>query len=257
MALPATAGWCQDGLVTTTASTLPDQLRAASRRLVRTVDAMSDADWAAPSLLPRWSRAHVVAHLALNAEGLAGAVTGAVEGRAVPMYRSDRARDGDIEALAAAGPDAVRDRLFAGVTLLGEAVQSLDEAPAAVAETFVDRTPEASVRFPVGRVAAMRLREVEIHHVDLDRGYSPADWPEEFARALLEETAQRHDDGLVATLVAGDLDWTRRLGPDTAGTGPTISGPAHGLAWWLTGRAPYPGAEVTSHDGVLPRIEGM
>ena len=53
-------------------------------------------------------------------------------------------------------------------------------------------------------------------------------------------------------LVSTDRDWTG----GTVG-GPTVSGPTHGLAWWLTGRAPYPGAEVTSDDGVLPGIEGM
>jgi maleylpyruvate isomerase len=104
----------------------------------------------------------------------------------------------------------------------------------------------------------MRLREVEIHHADLDLGYSPTDWPEEFARALLEQTAQRHERDVTATLVATDLDWTRRLGAgDPASPGPTVSGPVRGLAWWLTGRAPFPGAEVTSDGGPLPGIEGM
>src|SRR3954447_6053900 len=41
---------------------LPD----ASARLVRTVDGFHGDDWRAPSLLPGWTRAHVVAHLGLN-----------------------------------------------------------------------------------------------------------------------------------------------------------------------------------------------
>ena len=45
-------------------------LRDADHRLVRTVDGLSDEQLAAPSLLPGWTRAHVVAHLALNAEAL-------------------------------------------------------------------------------------------------------------------------------------------------------------------------------------------
>ncbi|WGL54215.1 maleylpyruvate isomerase family mycothiol-dependent enzyme [Nocardioides sp. BP30] len=234
------------------AATEADQLRAASRRLVRTVDALSDDDWAAPSRLPGWSRAHVVAHLALNAEGLAGAVTGAVEGRPVPMYVSDERRDGDIEALAVAAPDRLRDRLFGGVTTLLQALALLAQAPEEVDAAMIDRTPGGR-RFPVARVATMRWREVEIHHVDLGRGYSPADWPAEFSRALLEETARRHRDTVDATVVATDLDWTLPLGSGR----PTVTGAAHGLAWWLTGRAPYPGAEVTSESGVLPRIEAM
>ena len=52
-------------------------LDAGTRRLVRTVDALDDEQWPQPSLLPGWSRAHVVAHLLLNAEALAGALEAA------------------------------------------------------------------------------------------------------------------------------------------------------------------------------------
>ena len=81
-----------------------DGLVEATQRLVRTVDSLSDDDLAAPSVLPGWSRAHVVAHLTLNAEGLAGVLAGVVEGEDVPMYRSQEDRDADIEELAAGAP---------------------------------------------------------------------------------------------------------------------------------------------------------
>ena len=77
-------------------------LPEATQRLVRTVDGLDDAALAAPSGLPDWTRAHVVAHLALNAEGLARVLTSRTEGRPTSMYRSDEARDGDIDDLAAA-----------------------------------------------------------------------------------------------------------------------------------------------------------
>jgi maleylpyruvate isomerase len=230
-----------------------DQLRAATRRLVRTVDALTDDDWAAPSLLPTWTRAHVVAHLALNAEAYAGALLGLLEGQRVPMYASDERRDADIADLATETPTGLRDRLFASVTRLSDVLGTLDADPSALAGAIVDRTPDGSRRFPAEHVGAMRLREVEIHHADLGCAYSPTDWPGEFSRALLEETSHRHQDSVNATLVATDLDWSLRLGNGY----PTVTGPAHGLAWWLTGRTPYPGAEVTSDDGVLPRIEGL
>ena len=50
-------------------------LPEATQRLVRTVDGLDDDALAAPSGLPDWTRAHVVAHLALNAEGLASVLT--------------------------------------------------------------------------------------------------------------------------------------------------------------------------------------
>ncbi len=46
-----------------------EELAAATRRLIRTVDGMAETAYAEPSLLPDWTRGDVVAHLALNAEG--------------------------------------------------------------------------------------------------------------------------------------------------------------------------------------------
>ncbi len=73
-------------------------IEAASDRLLATVDALSDDQLRAPSVLPDWSRGHVVAHLVLNAEGLAGALTGLAAGEPTPIYASGEARDADIES---------------------------------------------------------------------------------------------------------------------------------------------------------------
>ena len=71
---------------------LADLLADADQALVRTVDGLHDEAYAEPSLLPDWSRAHVVAHLTLNAEGLAGVLHGAHLGQPRPMYASLEAR---------------------------------------------------------------------------------------------------------------------------------------------------------------------
>ncbi len=71
---------------------------------MRTVDSLAPEAWARPSLLPGWQVAHVVAHVALNAEALAGVIVGSVERRPVTMYASLEARDEDIGRLAARGP---------------------------------------------------------------------------------------------------------------------------------------------------------
>lgn len=49
---------------------LLELLTAADHRLVRTVDSLPVGAYAVPSGLPGWTRGHVVAHLALNAEAL-------------------------------------------------------------------------------------------------------------------------------------------------------------------------------------------
>jgi maleylpyruvate isomerase len=41
--------------------------------------------------------------------------------------------------------------------------------------------------FPAEEVLVRRLVELELHHVDLDIGYGPADWPPLFAGLELPE----------------------------------------------------------------------
>ena len=229
-------------------------VRTASQRLVRTVDSLDDDAWALSSLLPGWSVAHVAAHLALNAEALTGVLVGIVEGEPVTMYASVEARDADIEELAKAEPAQIRDRVMASVTTFEDAVHAL---PADRAGTVIERTPGAAMTFPAGAVASMRLREVEIHHADLGAaltgGYSPADWPAEFTVVLLDHQVKRYD-GPGFRAEATDLGRTWEFGTP----GPTVSGTGHELAWWGTGRAPYPGTTgPVSDDGVLPGIEEM
>jgi len=221
-------------------------LESATRRLVRSVDAMTDAHFAEPSLLPGWTRGHVVAHLVLNAEGLAGALEGVREERAVPMYASQEARDGDIEELSGADPAMLRDRLLASTTAIHDAVEDLPED---LYGGRIERTPGSDRTFSAGRVGEMRLREVEIHHADLDLAYTCADWPSTFTVLLLDNRGGVHD-GAPFTAQAVDLGRSWKYGE---GDGPTVTGPGSLLAWWATGRDPGDG--LTSDDGELPRME--
>lgn len=222
-----------------------DLLPDATRRLVRAVDALADTDFAAPSGCAGWTRAHLVAHLALNAEGLAGALTGVVDGSPVPMYASNEQRDADITELGSASPTVLRSRLLGACTDLADAYAAL---PADARGTRIDRTPGGQV-FAAGAVPLMRLREVEIHHADLFVGYGPADWSAGFATLLLDNIARR---GSAPPLVAHavDLDRTWTIGEG----GPTVHGTAADLGWWLTGRGD--GSALTSDRGELPQIGG-
>jgi maleylpyruvate isomerase len=224
-------------------------LESATRRLVRTVDAMADFQFAEPSLLPGWSRGHVVAHLVLNAEGLAGALEGVRGGRAVAMYASQEARGGEIEELSGAKPAVLRDRLLASTTAIHDGVEELPEELYAAR---VERTPGSERTFTAGRVGEMRLREVEIHHADLDLAYTCAEWPSDFTVLLLDNRSTVHH-GPPFTAHAVDLGRSWSFGPADGQDGPTVSGPGPLLAWWATGRDP--GDVLTSDDGVLPRME--
>lgn len=221
----------------------PLDLTEATRRLVRTADGLSDAQYAEPSRLPGWTRAHVLSHLALNAEGLAGALAGLADGEPATMYASDEARDGDIDDLAGQEPAVVRDRLLAACTSLTDAIASVPED---VWDAELERTPGGR-RFPAAMVPTMRLREVEIHHADLDAGYTHADWSADFSASLLDSAVER--PGQVA-FVAVPTDLDRRW--ESGSGGPTVRGAVADLGWWVTGRGG--GAGLHSDDGDVPTI---
>ncbi len=224
---------------------LLELLDSGTRRLVRSVDTMTDDQWRQPSLLPGWSRAHVVAHLTLNAEGLSGALEGIHEGRPAPMYASSEARDKDIVDLAMTSPSSLRDRFLASTTVIGEWVEELADN---LAGSMIERTPGGR-RFPAGDVVVMRSREVEIHHADLALDYTAADWPPEFVVLLMDSRAGADHDGEPFVGHATDLGRSWQFGTG----GPTVSGAASALAWWLTGRGTGDG--LTSDDGRVPRME--
>jgi maleylpyruvate isomerase len=229
-----------------------DHLGDASARVVRTVDGFHHDDWRTPSLLPDWTRAHVVAHLALNAEGMARALSGVVadEDQQPPtMYDSDDKRDSDIADLSAADPSEIRDRLLAGVTTLEEAI---DAIPDDQWETRVERTPGGRA-MRVGAFPGMRWRELEIHHVDLDAGYSRADWTLEFAEHLIDAMAKRVAPEHPFEVRPRDSQRTWVIDDgESEYPVPVVTGPAVDVAWWLTGRS-IPDSLSFAH-GDLPQI---
>ena len=99
--------------------------------------------------------------------------------------------------------------------------------------------PKGEVHIGPGLVVA-RLREVEVHHVDLDYGYKPEDWPiewvlEEMDRAMLE-LPTRLPAGTAVVLSATDADqrWV-------AGSGDVVevTGTMAELFAWVIGRAAH------------------
>ena len=226
---------------------LADLLADADQALVRTVDGLGDAAYAEPSLLPGWTRAHVVAHLTLNAEGLAGVLHGAHVGEPCAMYASPEARDTDIAELATVEPAALRERFLGSIGLFGEAFAAMGPGDW---EGRFRRTPEATSDLALANIPLMRVREVEIHHADLGAGYAAADWPEGFRVVLLESMTKRPYPAPFGVRPT-DLDRTWRYGEGDGG--PVVSGTSAALGWWLTGRGS--GEGLTTDNGELPEVE--
>jgi len=218
----------------------------ATYRLLATARALDDAAVAQPSPLPGWTRGHVLTHVARNADSLVRVLTGARTGEDLPQYASREQRDGDI---AAGSGRPLADQV-------ADVSAAAGRFAAAVAELPPDRW-FATVRWrssppaPAATAVWVRLREVEVHHVDLAAGYRPADWPEAFTHRLLHELTNGwagRTDGPRVRLRATDLDHESTLGP-----GPVVAGPAHALAAWLTGRTSGDGLTVDP-PGPLPPV---
>jgi maleylpyruvate isomerase len=161
---------------------LQEQIDGATRRLLRTVDGLSDDDVRQPSRLPGWTRGHVLTHLARGAEALGNLLEWARTGVPTTAYASQQARDEAIER--GAGRDV--DELRADVTTAAEKFR-------AAAVTLPGDAWQRRVRalhypeFPAFQLLVRRLVEVELHHVDLAAGYGPGDWPDRFAGMELDE----------------------------------------------------------------------
>ncbi|MBW8729864.1 MAG: maleylpyruvate isomerase family mycothiol-dependent enzyme [Terrabacter sp.] len=146
----------------------------------------------APSLCAGWSRGHVLAHLARNADALVRVCDVALTGTADTMYDDVDSRDADIERGARrSAHDHATDIRDTAARL----AQRLEALRPEHADVRVERTPGG---FPirVGMVPFMRLREVVYHHVDLDGGYTFASAPPEVVSLFLRDAANRlaHDD---------------------------------------------------------------
>ena len=204
-------------------------LAEANQRLVLTVDGLDDATYAQPSMLPHWTVGHVLAHLALSGEGLAGALGGVATGVGTPMYESQQARDRGIAELGVASPEEIRGRVQASTTLFDREVSGLPED---LWETRIEGTP-GGPNFPARSTVLMRLREVEIHHADLGLEYANDLWVPEFSAQLIEYAGQ-HDWSTPFRVLARDLAETWDIGEGEPAC--TVSGESYDLAWWLTGR---------------------
>ena len=124
---------------------------------------------------------------------------------------------------------------------LRDACQALAAAVAGAASAVWDATalhPMGEVRVGPGLIVA-RLREVEVHHVDLDYGYTPQDWPfgwvlEEMDRAMLG-LPERLPPGVAVVLSGSDAGQHWVAG---SGDGVEITGTTCDLFAWVTGRSP-------------------
>jgi maleylpyruvate isomerase len=231
-----------------TSTALPqiDETLLATTRYLQALTVLDEESVRRPSLLPDWSRAHVVAHLSRNADAFTRVLGQVAAGEPASMYASNEARDADIadtvERLDLAG--LVEDAL-ASTARLTEALWACEADP----DAPYTRVPGADLGFPLHTVGPRRRAEVEIHHSDLGTGYEPSTWPSDFSSHVVK---QRQDElaqagGPSMVLSSTDVGGLWKFGE---GQGPEIHGSVGDLAWWLVGRGG--GQGLTCSAGELP-----
>lgn len=232
---------------TTVRASLPDldAMSEATSRYLQTLSELTDGDLRAPSVLPGWTRGHVAAHLARNADAMTGAVHRIVNGEAPFMYSTQEARDAEIEDTS--GRPAA-EMLEDGSAACGRLLQAFNEMHPSHLDVEVPRLPGGPPHYVARAFASTRLREVIIHHSDLDAGFGPSDWPLPFATSVVSHRHRDLADGGSMVLRATDTADVWKFG---AGAGPEVSGPVAELAWWLVGRGD--GSALTC-EGDLPTI---
>ncbi|MFI2200423.1 maleylpyruvate isomerase family mycothiol-dependent enzyme [Streptomyces sp. NPDC020192] len=215
---------------------------AATEHLLRTAARFTDGDVRAPSMLPNWSRGHVLTHLARNADGGRRLLIWARTGVETPEYPSLAAREEEIERGAGRSAEAL--------------VADLRDSAARFAAEYRRMTSAAwkrKVRWtrgqerPAARAADSRLSEVLIHHADLDAGYTAAQWPAAFVHDMLGRVATSlgvRDGAPAMRLHATDTDTWYDIGG--ARPAPVIHGAESSLLSWLMGRTP--GTDLTPQD---------
>lgn len=192
---------------------------------------MGDDAFPAPSALPGWSRAHVLTHIARNADAMINLLTWARTGVPTPAYASTEQRNADIEAGATRTPAEIRDDVVSSSDRLAQVVQKMPRAAWSAQVRNVQGR-----ELPAGDIPWLRAREMWIHAVDLDVGASFADFPPPMLAELLTEGAgmMGQNPGTPALrLVAPEGTWTVGDADDPI----VVSGPAPELAAWLLGRS--------------------
>lgn len=159
------------------------------------------------TLLPGWTRRHLIAHVAANADAIGNLVRWAATGQEAPMYASPYERAAGIERGVSMSGRQLNQWLRRSAESL-ETAMSLLTAEQWAAEVVTAQ----GRRVPATETPWMRAREVCVHAVDLDLGIGFADLPTDFLEALIIDITHKRGDVV------------------------RVDGPLPDVAAWLAGR---------------------
>jgi maleylpyruvate isomerase len=174
----------------------------AHARLLVTVELVDDDVVRRPSRLPDWTVAHVLAHLARNADSHVRRFEAAARGAVIEQYPGGaEGRAAEIEAGAQRDARAIVDDLRASIDTFARVTDAMpDDAWNGVTVDVGGRERPAHV------LPSRRWQEVEVHHVDLGLGYDFDDWPDVFVASRLPRMLESLPVRLPAGAAAPSLD---------------------------------------------------
>lgn len=160
-----------------------ERVESAHAALVAHLDEMAGTaagDPTVPSNLPGWTRGHVLTHLARNADSFVRVLRAAEHGDEVTRYAGGVAgRNADIARGAGRSWAELVDDVRTSAAALETRMRAQTRWDLASPSTEGERVPHALI-------PSRRLREVNVHHVDLgDAGYTAEKWPADYVREEL------------------------------------------------------------------------
>jgi maleylpyruvate isomerase len=213
------------------------QARRGTAFFARKLSELTDDELDGGSLLPGWTRRHVVAHVGYNARAIARLAEWAATGVETPMYPSTEVRDHEINFGATLSPIALRNLFDHSAVHLSVEWRDLpDRDWANEVKTVQGRT------VPASETVWMRTREVWIHAVDLGNGATFGDIPAPVLERLLRDITgawktRGTDAGLLIKVTGTEVAGTDLTFGDTSATDRTIiTGTLPAVVEWATGR---------------------
>lgn len=203
--------------------------RRGTAHFARKLNELTDAELAGPSLIPGWSRRHVIAHVAYQARGLARLVEAVRSGKRAETLQESEAQNEDVEFGATLPAHALRYLFKHSEVHLNVEWRDAGE-----------KEWGGTARSLSGNIIALhdtpwlRAREIWLRTVDLENGGSFLDFPVEVVDRMQQEIlghlrARGHLQGV-------ELLATDRVAVCANKTGVLVAAQATDLLRWLSGR---------------------
>ena len=207
------------------------EVASAESLVARFIENLSNDDVAADSLLPNWSRGHVITHLANNARGLSNLIDWALSGVQKDMYVSVEQRGIDIEDGAKRPGNEIVADFLEQANIFANNLDRLIAGPLLSDEVVLGN----GMHVHPHEITTLRERELLVHLVDLGLDYKANDWSFDFSIKTLKSVSagKRKERVNFRLLIAGDHTWTMDQNGMT-----DIFGTPQSLAAWLMGREP-------------------